>query len=343
MTTAEIISKIGSLRVLVAGDLVLNQLLRHRPVSSRVSSEAVIPHVLVTSTTLSLGGSGAVVQHLSALRVGRMSLLGLIGGDGAGYELERALSSLRVSGELLLRAREMATPVCTRFLHEGTGREDFAQIDSIGPSAQAAGVQNGLVRLVRGLGARLEREAGEYDLILLSDGAENSRGFIRCELADTLAGIAAARPELLVWVDSPRTPQEFRGVVVKLNRRQADSASRQWLGRLDYLELRRATGAKLLFITCGPEGTILADETSMRAVPGWPVQQPQDSDAAPASFSAAAALALKISGDPLVAARLGNLAASIAIAMPRPGTASREGLSAADVSVAGMTATGVTK
>jgi len=109
---------------------------------------------------------------------------------------------------------------------------------------------------------------------------------------------------------------------VKPNRQEAEAASMRALGRIDYAELRRRMDARLLVITHGGDGALLIDAQGSVFVPTGRVEHPVDICGAGDSFSAGAALALRVTGDPAAAARFGNLVASITIMKKGTGTAS---------------------
>ena len=139
-----------------------------------------------------------------------------------------------------------------------------------------------------------------------------------------LARIAGDQPETVVWVDSRLRAEHFRRVIVKPNRAEADSACLRAIGRVDYEALRRLTEAPLLVITHGGKGALVVAERGSEWAATRHEPHPVDICGAGDSFSAGAALALKVTGDPLAAARFGNLVASITIMKKGTGTASPE-------------------
>src|SRR5262249_34482053 len=116
-----------------------------------------------------------------------------------------------------------------------------------------------------------------------------------------------ARIDRLVWVDSRMRAELFRRVIVKPNQDEAEAASRRALGRVDLAALRVHMDAPLLVVTRGGNGAEVIDACGSQAVPGRLVQNPVDICGAGDSFSAGAALALKVTGDPIAAVRFGNL------------------------------------
>src|SRR5262245_9726089 len=90
MTTGEILSVFPRLRALVVGDVCLDRWCRYDPDLGDPSRETGIPRVGVVSTEVTPGAAGTVANNLAALGA-QVSVLGAVGVDGFGFELERAL------------------------------------------------------------------------------------------------------------------------------------------------------------------------------------------------------------------------------------------------------------
>src|ERR1035437_5871255 len=83
-----------SLRVAVLGDFCLDRYLEIDPTRTEVSLETGLPVHNVTNVRAQPGGAGTIVNNLSALGVGTILPVGLVGDDGEGYELTHALEGL---------------------------------------------------------------------------------------------------------------------------------------------------------------------------------------------------------------------------------------------------------
>jgi sugar/nucleoside kinase (ribokinase family) len=199
-----------------------------------------------------------------------------------------------------------------------TGEEDRPRVDFIYTRALPDAVEAGLV-------ARLEQVAPRYDVILVSDQAEtNAGGVVTPAVRQAIERIALAQPETVVWVDSRLRSEHFRHAVVKPNQQEAEAASLRIVGRIDYEEMRRRTGARCLIVTHGGSGALVVDDRGAQWARAIPVDNPVDICGAGDSFSAGAALTLKATGDALAAAQFGNCVASITIMKKGTGTASPE-------------------
>jgi sugar/nucleoside kinase (ribokinase family) len=142
--------------------------------------------------------------------------------------------------------------------------------------------------------------------------------------------LAAEQKDKVFWADSRLRCELFRNVIVKPNEREASEACLRSFGRVDFAGLRRVIGSRPLIVTRGGEGAEVWDENGVHRVPSRPVANPVDICGAGDSFSAAAALALAVTGSAVEAARLGNLAAGVTIGKKGTGTASPEEMLAAE-------------
>jgi rfaE bifunctional protein kinase chain/domain len=318
MNAAEILAGIGRLRVLIAGDVCLDRWCRYDPALSEPSRETGIPRLAVVSTEVTAGAAGTVANNVAALGAARVDVLGLVGDDGFGYELERALDARGIGTGLLLRAAGASTFTYTKLLNGETGEEDRPRVDFINPRPPAPEWDRKLV-------AGLETAAPAYDAILVSDQAETAQGgVVTAAMREAIRRLAALNPQTLVWVDSRVRAEHFRGVIVKPNREEAEAASLRALGRVDFAGLRRHMEAPLLVVTHGGQGAELVDERGSRWAPAACIAHPVDICGAGDSFSAGAALALRVTGDAPAAAAFGNVVASITIMKKGTGTASPE-------------------
>jgi rfaE bifunctional protein kinase chain/domain len=297
----------------------LDRWCRYDPALSDASRETSIPRIGVISTEVTPGAAGTVAANAAALGA-QVSVLGATGDDGFAYELRAALHARGIAHDLLQSSREIATFTYTKLIHARTEIEDLPRVDFVNTEPLPRELDEELVR-------RLEAAAPERDVLLVSDQAETSQGgVVTAGMREALRRIAAANPHMVVWVDSRMRPELFRGAVVKPNRREADDACMRALGVIDYASLRRRMEAPLLVVTHGSDGAELIDETGSRWAHTKPVDHPVDICGAGDSFSAGAALALRITRNPQAAARFGNLVASITIMKRGTGTASPQEL-----------------
>jgi rfaE bifunctional protein kinase chain/domain len=316
MTVAEILAQLPKYSALVIGDICLDRWCTYDPDTTEPSRETGIPRLGVVSTEITPGAGGTVAGNLAALGVNRVAVLGAIGEDGFGWELTRALNARGISPELLVRSPNVPTFTYTKLINAVTGVEDQPRVDFLYTRTLPLDVERSVLDHLRTF-------AQNFDVIFVSDQAETRRGgVVTPAVRKAIAEIAARNPDKIIFADSRIRCEYFRGVILKPNEREAETACAGLFGEVDYQRLRRHVESRLLFVTKSAAGVLVVDDDGETLVPARAVTGPVDICGAGDSFSAAAALALAITGSPVEAAWFGNLVASITISKKGTGTAS---------------------
>jgi rfaE bifunctional protein kinase chain/domain len=316
MTTAEILAAFSELSALVVGDICLDRWCTYDPATAEASRETGIPRIGVVRTEVTPGAGGTVANNLVALGLDRVAVLGVAGDDGHGLELKRALSQRRISPEMLISSSRIATFTYTKLINASTRKEDQPRVDFITTVPLDAQVERQVLDL-------LSESIDSFDVILISDQAETGAGgVVTSAVRDLLADQARKHPEKVFWADSRERMELFRNIIIKSNREEAEAACHRAFGKLDIQALREHCRAKLLIVTDGPQGALLAGPTGEQNCPTKPIEKPVDICGAGDAFSAGAAVALAVSGSAVEAVRFGNLVASITIMKSGTGTAS---------------------
>jgi rfaE bifunctional protein kinase chain/domain len=270
------------------------------------------------------GAGGTISNNLAALGAGRIAVLGVVGEDGFGYELGRALRTRGIQPDLLVATSEMRTFTYTKVINATNGVEDMPRLDFINTQPMPSSVEQEMI-------ARLRANFASFDVILVGDQAEtNAGGVVTPAVREALAELASRHPSKTVLVDSRLRIDLFRNVAVKPNQQEAEAASQRLFGKIDYQALRRHAGAPFVYVTHGSQGVLVVEERGETWVPTLPVENPVDICGAGDSFHAGSALAFAVTGSPAAAARFGNLVASITIMKKGTGTASPEEVLRAD-------------
>jgi len=243
-----IVDRFPRKRILVVGDLMLDQFIRGGV--SRISPEAPVPVVQVRSESFVLGGAGNVAHNLSALGA-RVEVVGALGDDPAGRMLLDDLSARHIEvGRVVMDSARVTSQKCRVIAeHQQVVRFDR---ETLGPlSAQTE----------RGLLKSLLTALPECDAVILSD---YGKGVISRKLiAAAISG--ARRRGLPVTVDpkvehfgfyrgvdciTPNTAEAWAGM-----RRPAQTGESSLVG-LGW-DIRARLRAKSVLITRGPDGMSL--------------------------------------------------------------------------------------
>ena len=282
--------------VVVVGDLMVDRYWYGH--TSRISQEAPVPVVEVARVEDRPGGAANVALNLAALGA-RCVLIGVAGQDLAARELIAKLTAAGVECDVVQVAGfETLTKVRLISQQQQVMRADFEQEVPATAAAQ--------------ISARLAQHVSSAAAVVIED-------YDKGTIADPQALIATCA-ETPVVVDPKSKPcADFAGAsLVKPN----EAELRQWLTpwpqetelvpALD--ELRRRHNIAAFVVTRGSEGMLIVDDQAEAL--HLPARRVDVFDVTGAGDTVAATLALAIAAGHKVraAARLANLAASIAVA-----------------------------
>jgi rfaE bifunctional protein kinase chain/domain len=239
------VRQLAGRRVLVVGDLVLDEYVTGRP--ARISREAPVLILDVVEREARAGSAASPAANVIALG-SHATVVGVVGCDTPGARIEADLRQVGVDDRGLVRWPDAVTPTKTRILAEGYtgglhGRQQVLRLDETRPlpSAAAAACTKCVARL-----------APSCEAVLLSD----YRGGVVSD--DTIAAArASGRP---IAVDSQGDLRRFHGVdLLKVNQAEAHAAlgTRDVFGR--GAALRDELGAGVLVVTLGADGMLVFD------------------------------------------------------------------------------------
>lgn len=315
MNAAEILDRIRTLRVLVAGDICLDRWCAYSPALSESSAETGMPRIGVIRTEATPGAGGTVANNLVALGVAQVSVLGVVGEDGSAYELDRALRKRGISSDLLIPSADLCTFTYTKLINSDTEREDRPRVDFINTQPMPAHAE---LQVMSALSAHW----ANFDVIIVADQAETGNGgVVTAAVRGRIVELAADDPEKIVWVDSRRRPELYSQVILKPNENEARDACIRKFGSVDFQRLAVECSLRLLVVTHGDRGALVIEDGSEVWAPARRVGA-VDICGAGDSFSAGAACALEVTGSAADAARFGNLVASVTVTKKGTGTAS---------------------
>ena len=296
-TIERILAALPAARVGLVGDLFLDRYLDIDPALDEASVETGLTAYQVVGVRSFPGALGTVMNNLSALGVGQIVPLTVIGDDGEGYELRQALSRVRgVDASMVVVSGERRTPTYTKPMVAG---RELNRLDLKNRTPTPPHLEDVIVTRLPGLIARVDA------LIVLDQVSEENCGVVTTRVRRAIGDMAKSRPELFVVADSRERIGAFRHVAVKPNERECGP---------DLLGLARRVGGPV-FCTRGESGIDFARPGSLETVrvPGYRVAGPIDvcgaGDSCTAGLVAARLAGLRDED----AAAFANLVASITV------------------------------
>ncbi len=328
MNWSALIDRFKAARVLIIGDICLDRRQLYDPATAEPSRETGIPRLGITHTEVTPGAGGTVANNLASLGAGRVSVLSVIGRDGFGFELKRALDARKIDHSLLVECDGLQTFTYTKLIHAQTGIEDKPRVDFINTQPLPRESERRLL-------ANLSAVYGDYDAILVADQAETEQGGVATPaVREAIADIAARDSGKTIVGDSRNRIHEFRNVIAKPNESEAKRACLRLFGEIDYPRLRQTVGALPLVVTQGEGGVRLIDNRGEMVIPAFAAGAVVDACGAGDSLIAGLALALFAGADMENAVRFGAMVAGVTVTKPGTGAAAADEVLAAAHSAA---------
>jgi D-glycero-beta-D-manno-heptose-7-phosphate kinase len=316
---ARLLKQIRGRRVLVAGDVMLDEFLWGSV--SRISPEAPVPVVKVTRQSFHLGGAGNVASNVRALG-GEAVVVGVVGRDAAGERVHAALAEAGVEDGLAVADGGRPTTVKTRIIahHQQVVRADRELADDVPARVEAA------------LLDRVRAALPSCGAVVLSD---YQKGVITARFMKGLLALARGRG-VPVLVD-PKVAHLalYRKVtVVTPNQLEAEQAAGRTIRSDEDLHavgrrILRLLGCEAVLVTRGEHGMALFPREGRPSL--IPTAAREVFDVTGAGDTVIATLALGLTtGAPLAqAARLANYAAGVVVGKVGTATASPDEVLAA--------------
>lgn len=297
-----LIEKFRRARILVVGDLIMDHFIWGKV--RRISPEAPVPVVEVTSESIMLGGSANVVNNIHSLG-GRSLVTGVIGSDGDGKKLVSILKDKGIPTDGLVVDHKRPTTIKTRVIahNQQVVRFDREMRDKIGPEATA--------RVLR----YIKKAVKSSDIVVISDYAKGLITPYLMEETNSLCmdlGIPVAVDPKVEHLDYYK-----KVTIVTPNNLEASQASGVEIG--DDESLHRAgevlfgrLGCQALLITRGEHGMSLFEPGSETHIPTV-AQEVFDVSGAGDTVISTLALALASGASFREAAMLANFAAGVVV------------------------------
>ena len=304
------------LKIALAGDFCLDRYLEIDPALEELSIETGLPVHNVKRIRSQPGGAGTILNNLAALGVGEISLVGMAGEDGEGFELVRALKSVagvRMDHFIQTPKRRTFTYTKPLLVRAGKTPEELNRLDMKNWDPTPGDVEQFLVAGLRELASRVDA------IIVLEQVSMAGTGAVTPLFLDVLGQIAREHPKLLILGDSRRGLAHFPPITLKMNASElahllnnAVPSSVQDI-RLQAIRLAQSHRNRVI-VTLADKG-ILGAEPDGRAshYPCLPVRGEIDVVGAGDSVTANLTAALAAGASLEEALELANVAASIVI------------------------------
>ena len=237
-------------RILVIGDLMIDKYLWGS--CDRISPEAPVQVINISSESTLLGGAGNVANNLMRLGA-RVDLISVIGACDVSNELLKLLSNLKISTKNLIVQKNRISSKKTRIIasQQQVVRYDRESADDIDTDSQTA-IINAFTNMV-----------SKYEIILLSD---YGKGVLTNQLTQTLIKISKKHSKKVLVDPKGRDYSKYKDAfLLTPNKKEASDATKVDIVDDDSLneaiiELKNLCNLQLSLITLSENGIAVYDD-----------------------------------------------------------------------------------
>lgn len=303
------IKKLSEAKILVVGDIAIDEMVYGD--TERISREAPVLILQHTHTNIILGAASNAAHNASMINNGKVSVIGVVGDDYQATQLIKAFEDANVNCEYLVEEVGRKTVTKTR-ISGSCSQSVTQQIVRIDRQTKAPIKKETEDKIIK----ELEKAVPEHDAVILSD---YHIGVLTQNVVNRAVELANKYNKVIV-VDAQKDLSNYKNVT-SMTPNLPDT--QKFVGyELDSFEkITKAgneiisdTNAKAVLITCGSDGMVVVNsDGTAEKIPVFNRSKVFDVTGAGDTVTAIYTLGLAIGAEPVYAAVIGNIAASIVI------------------------------
>ncbi len=299
----EIISRFSEARIMVVGDLILDEFIWGKV--DRISPEAPVPVVWVDRESYMPGGASNVANNIASLGA-KVDLVGIIGSDDRGGILKSELDQRGVTTDGIAVDRSRPTILKTRVIAH---KQQMVRIDKEITDSVPKRILSKIINYI-------EKRIKDIDILIIED---YGKGLITPELLKRIVPLAK-RYKKTIAVDPKEDHLSFyKGVtLITPNAQEASRATGIKLHSKRTIEetgraLLKKLKCKMALITLGEQGMVLFKEHKRPHFIPTIAQDVYDVSGAGDTVISAFSLSLASGAKDVEAAHIANCAAGIVV------------------------------
>ncbi len=303
------INKLSEPKVLIVGDLAIDEMVYGD--AERISREAPVLILRHSETKLILGAASNAAHNVSSINNGKTGVIGVCGDDFQAGQLRDAFEKANVNCGLLVVDPSRKTTTKTRISGSITTSitQQIVRIDRQTDGFLSAEIENEVLK-------QIERAIPEYDAIILSN---YHIGTLTPKIIQETIRLANQNNKIIV-VDAQKDLDIYKNIT-SMTPNLPDTQKSTGFVIESEDDLKRAgdkllneTNAKSILITCGADGMFVTRPNgNYTKIPVFNKSEVFDVTGAGDTVTAVYTLALAAGADPVYAAVIGNVAASLVV------------------------------
>ncbi len=303
------IKKLAEPKVLVVGDLAIDEMIYGD--AERISREAPVLILQHTHTKIILGGASNAAHNVATLNGGKVSVCGVCGDDYQSGQMFEAFRLAGINTKYLLKDSSRKTTTKTRISGSITTSitQQIVRVDRQTNEVISSETEERILNV-------LDEAIKEHDAVILSD--YHIGALTENVIAKTIE--LCNKYNKVVVVDAQKDLHKYKNVTsMTPNLPDTQKSVGFFIETEDDLKragdkLLKETQAKSILITCGADGMfVTCPQGNYTKIPVFNKSEVFDVTGAGDTVTAVYSLALAAGADPVSAALIGNIAASIVV------------------------------
>ena len=269
-----VLDNAGSRKITVFGDYCLDKYMYNDPARDEISVETGLTAYQIESIKCFPGVGGTVTNNLRSLGV-QVRSVGLIGDDGEGYDLLKALDKTGVNTELMVRSDSVMTGAYVKRMRKSGDNEytEMKRIDIRNFREKPGEIEE---ELLKNLDDAIKESHG---VIITDQFQESNFATVTDRIRHELADIAGRYPGKFFYADSRHFASSYKNVTVKCNQFELPGINNNSNDRDAIIacgkELLKKNG-KAVVVTMGEKGAYVFEDDNVEHIPGFNVEEPID-------------------------------------------------------------------
>lgn len=303
------IKKLNEPKILVVGDLAMDEMVYGD--AERISREAPVLILQHTHTKPILGGASNASHNVATLNNGKVSVIGVFGEDYQADQLEQAFHDANIDTTFVVRDKSRKTTTKTRILGSITTSitQQVVRIDRQTNELLSTETEEKVIK-------NIEKALPEYDAVILSN---YHIGTLTPKVVERTIELANKYDKKVI-VDAQKNLGSYKNIT-SMTPNLPDTQKSVGFEIENEQDLKKAgdkllseTNAEAILITCGADGMFVTEKNNKYTkIPVFNKSEVFDVTGAGDTVTAVYSLALAAGADPVYAALIGNVAASIVV------------------------------
>ncbi len=303
------IKKLTEPKILVVGDLAMDEMVYGD--AERISREAPVLILQHTQTKPILGGASNASHNAATLNNGKVSVIGVFGEDYQAGQLEQAFKDANINTQYVVCDKSRKTITKTRILGSITTSitQQIVRIDRQTNAPLSAETEAKVI-------SNIEKAIPEHDAVILSN---YHIGTLTPKVIEKTIELANKYNKKII-VDAQKDLGSYKNITsMTPNLPDTEKSVRFDIESEEDMKkagdiLLAETNAQAILITCGADGMFVAEKNNKYTkIPVFNKSEVFDVTGAGDTVTAVYSLALAAGADPVYAAIIGNVAASIVV------------------------------